>query len=101
MNAMTQDIFTIFQGLVLMLTALNLIYMVRKFWRHRWYFYHVLPLVVYSVHVLVYYLAMLCRRQFATDLDAVVMAWSIALRLHGAIMVFSMARTVVRCLQNF
>ncbi len=101
MSPLVQDVFVLFQGLILLLTALNLIYMITRLRGNRWYFYHALPLIVYSAHVLIYYLALLLRRQIAADLDEVVMAWSIALRLHGAIMVFSMARTVVRCLKNF
>lgn len=100
MTEQVQHLFLLFQAGVLLLTLAALYYMVSRLLRDRWYFYHALPLIVYSVHVAIYYLALLVQHQVDADLDVAVMAWSIALRLHGAIMVWSMARTVVKCLRS-
>jgi hypothetical protein len=87
--------------MVLLITIYNLAYIIRKLRKDKWYFWHALPLTVYSVHVALFYAALLLRGQFPdADLGNVLMAWSIALRLHGAIMVMTMARQVVACRQS-
>ncbi len=89
--------FNVFQDGILLLTLATLVYMLRKLWRDRWYLRHALPLIVYSAHVMAYYLVLVCHDVWIWQWGYTGMAWSIALRLHGAIMVLSMARTVILC----
>ena len=46
-----------------------------------------LSTLVYSAHVLTYYTAVMLRRQFGVDWGFSLMPWSLALRLHCAVMV--------------
>ena len=89
--------FNVFQDSILLLTLATLLYMLRKLWHDHWYLRHALPLIVYSAHVMVYYLVLVCHDVWIWQWGYTGMAWSIALRLHGAIMVLSMARTVILC----
>ncbi len=100
MDDTTEHIFLLLQSGILLLTLATMGYMVRALRGNRWYFRHALPLLVYSAHVAIYYLALIVRHQLDGDLNTAVMAWSIALRLHGAIMVLTMARTVIKCLRS-
>jgi hypothetical protein len=83
--------------LILLVTLYSLYYMYTRLRHDRWYTLHALPLLLYSVHVAIYYLAVIARRVFGLDIGVLLMPWSLALRLHGALMVMQMARTVVLC----
>jgi hypothetical protein len=57
-----------------------------------------LPAVFYCAHAAAYYAVLLLSHTVMLELfDSVAMAWSIALRLHAAIMLFNYARWWLRC----
>lgn len=88
------------EALIITVTLVTVIYMYRRLRHDRWYLLHALPMLIYSAHVLVYYAAVMGRRWLGVDFGFPIMAWSLALRLHGALMVAMMARTVVLCKQS-
>ncbi len=90
-------VFLIFQVLVLVISLVTLWALARGI-KNEQDIHIRLPALVYCGHVSAYYILLLLSHTGSLELfDSVAMAWSIALRLHAAIMLLSYARWWVKC----